>query len=131
MLVLRLQRTGRKNRATFRVILQEKTQAPKSKALEILGSYNPHLEKREDQIKLDAERITHWLSQGAQASNTVHNMLVEAGIVKADKKKSVAPKPKPKEEGEETAEAPAETPAEEKAEEPKEEAPAEEKKKEE
>lgn len=144
MLVLRLQRTGRKNRATFRVVLQEKTQAPKSKALEILGSYNPHLEKREDQIQLDGERITHWLSQGAQASNTVHNMLVEAGVIKADKKKSVAPKPKPKEEGEESAETPAAAPAEgdkpaeggddaqeEKAEEPKEDAPAEEEKKEE
>lgn len=129
MLVIRLQRTGRKNRATFRVVLQEKTQAPKSKAIEILGSYNPHLADRKDQVVLKADRIKHWLSVGAQASNTMHNMLVEFGIAEGDKKRSVQPKLKPQEEGAdapaEGGEAPAEgdAPAEEKAEE----APAEEK----
>lgn len=103
MLVIRMQRTGRKNAATFRVVLQENTQAPKSKALEILGNYNPHLKERKDQVQIDGERVKHWLSQGAQASNTVHNMLVETGVITAPKKKSVAPKPKPKAEGEEEA----------------------------
>lgn len=131
MLVIRLQRTGRRNRATFRVVLQEKTQAPKSKAIEILGSYNPHLAERKDQVVLKADRIKHWLSVGAQPSNTMHNMLVEFGIAEGDKKRSVQPKLKPQEESEEGGEAPAEggeaaegeAPAEEKAEE----APAEEK----
>jgi small subunit ribosomal protein S16 len=115
MLVIRMQRTGRKNAATFRVVLQENSQAPKSKALEILGNYNPHLKERKDQVTVDADRVKHWLSHGAQPSNTVHNLLVELGVITADKKKSVAPKPKPKAEGEE--EAPAEKPAEEKKEE--------------
>lgn len=92
MLVIRLQRTGRKNKATFRLVLQEKSQAPKSKAQEILGSYNPHLVERKDQIILKEERIKHWLSVGAQPSNTVHNMLLEFGVISGDKKRSVTGK---------------------------------------
>lgn len=103
MLVIRLQRTGRKNRATFRIVLQENTQAPKSQALEILGHYHPHLKDRADQISVNAERITHWLSHGAKASATVHNMLVEKEVITAKKRRSVQPKPKPKEETEEKA----------------------------
>lgn len=122
MLVIRLQRTGRRNRATFRLVLQEKSQAPKSKALEILGSYNPHMAERKDQIALKADRIKHWLSVGAQPSNTAHNMLVEFGIMEGGKKRSVQPKLKPQEEGAEAPTAAAEAPAEEK----KEEAPVEE-----
>lgn len=92
MLVIRLQRTGRRNRATFRLVLQEKNQAPKSKALEILGSYNPHMAERKDQVALKEDRIKHWLSMGAQPSNTIHNMLVEFGLLTAAKKRSVQPK---------------------------------------
>lgn len=134
MLVIRLQRTGRKNRATFRVVLQEKAKAPKSKALEILGSYNPHLADRKDQVTLKADRIKHWLSVGAQPSNTIHNMLVEFGIVEGAKKRSVQPKidheaiaaaEEAKKAAEEAAKAEAE--AKESAEETAEEAPAEEK----
>lgn len=131
--MIRLQPTGRKNKRTFRIVLQEKSQAVKAKAQEILGSYNPHLATREAQITLNTERVEYWLSQGAQASNTVHNMLVELGVVKEDKKRSVTGKKKgedaeeaPAEEGGEAAESPEADAAEAPAEEAKEEAPAEE-----
>lgn len=133
MLVIRLQRVGRKNKATFRIVLQEKTKAPISAAHENLGSYNPHLKERADQITLKADRIKYWLSQGAQPSNTVHNMLVEFGVINAPKKRSVQPKLKKKDGEEEGGAKPEggeekkeEKPAEEKPEEKKEEvAPAE------
>lgn len=128
MLVIRLQRTGRKNKATFRLVIQEKQQAPNSKVTEIVGTYNPHLKERKDQIVLKEDRIKHWLSVGAQPSNTVHNMLVEFGLIDAPKKRVVQPKLKKKEdeEGEgaaEDGEKPAEgdAPAEDKPEEKKEE----------
>ncbi len=101
MLHIRLQRVGRRNKAMFRVIVQEKSKSPKSAALEILGSYNPHAKERKEQIVLNKERVEYWLSQGAQPSNTMHNMLVEFGIIDAPKKRVVQPKPKKKEEGEE------------------------------
>ncbi len=82
MLVIRLIRTGKKNAASFRVVLIEKTAPPKSgKFLEMLGSYNPRL----NQISLNKERIKHWLGQGAQASETVHNLLVNEGVIKGPK----------------------------------------------
>ncbi|MFH1426526.1 MAG: 30S ribosomal protein S16 [Candidatus Kerfeldbacteria bacterium] len=119
MLVIRLSRTGRTNMATFRIIVQEKARSPKSAALEILGSYNPHLQERSNQIILDQERTKYWLSKGAQPSITMHNMLVELGIIDAPKRRSVQPKLK-KKEGEEGAEGGAKPAEEKKDEKPKE-----------
>lgn len=92
MLVIRLTRIGRKNKATFRIILQEKSQSPKSAAKELLGSYNPHLKERKDQIVIKADRVQFWLKQGAQPSDTMHNMLIELGLIKGDKKRVVGTK---------------------------------------
>ena len=116
--MIRLQPSGRKNQKKFRLVLQEKTQAPKAKAQEILGSYDPHMQDRAKQIVLKADRIQYWLSQGAQASNTVHNILVEFDVIKGDKRRSVFTKkaePEVVEEVKEEAPATeaAETPAEE------------------
>jgi small subunit ribosomal protein S16 len=87
MLAIRLQRLGKKKQPTYRVIVSEKHKDTQAGSLEILGHYNPQREPAE--IVLDQERIKHWLSVGAQPSNTVHNLLVNAGILKGDKKKSV------------------------------------------
>ncbi len=123
MLVIRLSRTGRKKRPMYRIVLQERSWSPKSKAIEILGNVNPHTDPAT--INLKEDRIRHWISEGAQPSNTVHNMLVTKGIIEGKKKRSVTGKKKGGEE-EESADAGGEKPAEEK----KEEAPAEEKKEE-
>ncbi|OIO52167.1 MAG: 30S ribosomal protein S16 [Candidatus Portnoybacteria bacterium CG_4_8_14_3_um_filter_44_15] len=110
MLVIRLIRVGKKNSPSFRVILTEKTAAAKSGSfLEILGHYNPRLVKKENgkskkEIKLDGARIKYWLSQGAQASATVHNLLVAEKVIAGEKiKKKIKAqkdekKEKPKEE---------------------------------
>lgn len=108
MLKIRLQRIGRKNDPSFRVVVTEHTRGPKSeKHVDRVGFYNPKTKEQ----KLDADRITHWLQNGAQASGTVHNMLVQAGIVKGEKV-NVLPQKSPvvKEEAEEEKkeEAPAE-----------------------
>ncbi len=83
MLTIRLSRTGKKKQPQYRIVLQESHRDPWSPAKEILGRYNPRAEK--DNIILDEERIKHWLSVGAKPSATVHNILVNAGIIKADK----------------------------------------------
>lgn len=88
MLKIRLQRTGRTNDPSYRVVVTEHTNSPKSgRAVEKLGSYNPKSKER----VLDAERIKYWLSKGAKASGTVHNMLISAGII-SGKKINVLPK---------------------------------------
>ncbi len=89
--MIRLQRVGRKNEAIFRLVVTEKQNGPKSgRFLELLGSYNPKL----NEINFKKERIEHWLSHGAQPSDTVHNLFVKEGIIKGEKK-NVLPKKTP------------------------------------
>lgn len=103
MLKIRLQRTGRTNNPSYRVVVTEHTNGPKSgRATEILGSYNPKTKER----TLNEDRIKHWLKNGAQASGTMHNMLVSAGIV-SGKKVNVLPKKTVEKKEEPVAEAPA------------------------
>lgn len=86
--MVRLQRTGRKNEAQFRLVLTEKQNAAKSgKFQEILGYYNPKLSV----FKAEGERIKYWVSQGAQVSPTAHNFLVSQNIIEG-KKINVLPK---------------------------------------
>lgn len=88
MLTIRLQRRGRKNDPSFRVLVLDSKKGPKTgKYLEMVGSYDA----RTDRVELEAERIKHWMSQGAQVSDTVHNLLVSKGIVEG-KKRNVLPK---------------------------------------
>ena len=87
MLAIRLARTGRKKKPMYRVVVSEKTKDMYGDHLEILGNYNPHTKE----IILKTERIEHWLKSGAQASNTVHNLLIKEGVLKdAKKAKAVA-----------------------------------------
>jgi small subunit ribosomal protein S16 len=82
MLKIRMQRIGRKNEPAFRVVVAEHTRSPKAgNFLERLGSYNPKTKER----ILNEDRIKHWLSVGAQASGTMHNMLISAGIITGTK----------------------------------------------
>lgn len=135
MLKIRLQRTGRTNNPSYRVVVTEHTNGPKSgRAKEVVGSYNPKTKER----ILKEDRIKYWLSVGAQATGTMHNMLVSTGIVKGKKINVLPQKTVAKVEAPAAEAAPAATPAPEApaaevaaAEEPAAETPAEEEKKEE
>ena len=83
----------------------------------MLGSYEPHMK----QVVLKKERILHWLGQGAQASDSVHNLLVKEGVVTESKRAIKMEKPAVKEEPAPEAPAAEETVAKEVAEAPKEE----------
>jgi len=108
MLTIRLSRVGRKNDSSFRVIVVDSTKKPQpGKYLEMVGSYDP----RVDRVELKADRIKHWLEHGAQASDTVHNLLVSQKIIDA-KKINILPAFKaPEAPAEVEAPAPAEAPA--------------------
>ncbi len=87
MLAIRLQRTGRKKQAMYRLVVSENTKDMYGDHLENLGNFNPHSKE----VVLKNDRIEYWLSKGAQPSDTVHNLLVNQGIIKSDKKaKAVA-----------------------------------------
>ncbi|MBI5470456.1 30S ribosomal protein S16 [Candidatus Kaiserbacteria bacterium] len=103
MLKIRLQRTGRINQPSYRIIVTEHARAAKTGSIvEQLGTYNPATKAR----TLKIERVKYWLSVGAQASGTMHNMLVSLGII-SGKKINVLPKKSPPKKEEVAVEAPA------------------------
>lgn len=112
MLKIRMQRTGKINQPSYRIVVVEHTASPKAGSfVERLGSYNPRSKER----ILDTDRVKYWLSVGAQPSGTMHNMLVTAGVLN-EKKVNVLPKKSPpKKEGEAEAAAATAAPAEETA----------------
>jgi len=88
MLKIRMQRTGRINSPSFRIVVVEHTASPKAgKFVEKVGTYNPKSKER----NLNADRIKYWMSVGAKPSDTVHNMLVSLKLLDA-KKINVLPK---------------------------------------
>jgi len=91
MLKIRLQRIGKRGQAYFRVIVTEHTKKPKGEYLELLGTYNPH----EKVLKVKKDRIEYWVSQGAQTSPTVNNLLVNYKIWDKPKVQSWKPKRRP------------------------------------
>jgi len=101
MLTIKFSRKGKKNQPFFRIIVLEKSKDPFGDFLEDLGYLNPLTKK----ISLKVDRIKHWISQGAQPTGSVHNLLVREGVIKADKvkvtkihKKKIEQQPKIKEE---------------------------------
>ncbi|MCA9363066.1 30S ribosomal protein S16 [Candidatus Kaiserbacteria bacterium] len=91
MLMMRLQRVGRRNDPAYRIVVTDKRTGPKSdKHVDRLGSYNP----QRDEINLDADKVKDWLSKGVQPSETVHNLLVSQKIIDG-KKINVLPKKSP------------------------------------
>jgi len=89
MLAIRFQRVGRRNDPAFRIVVTERRSKPKSGELEILGSHHP---KTKETI-LKNERILYWMSKGAKASDTVHNLLIAKGVMKGKKIDVVKAKP--------------------------------------
>jgi len=89
--MMRLQRVGRKNDPAYRIVVTDKRTGVKSdKHVDRLGSYNPKL----GTIILDKDKAKQWLSQGVQASGTMHNILVSQGVLDA-KKINVLPRKSP------------------------------------
>lgn len=77
MLVIRLQRTGRKGHAQFRVVVQDSRRTPTSgKVVSQLGTYDPHTKT----VTLNKERAEHYLTHGAQPSPRVVSLLKAQGV---------------------------------------------------
>ncbi len=125
---IRLARGGAKKRPYYRIVVADSRNARDGRFIEKVGTYNPLLAKDSpERVKLDADRISHWLSVGAQPSDRVLRFLDAAGI----KERPARNNPKKAEPGEKAKErieerAKREQEAAEAAAAPKEEAPAQE-----
>src|SRR5205823_486412 len=80
-LAIRLTRGGAKKRPYYRIVVADSRAPRDGRFIEKLGSYNPLLAKDSpERVKIDADRISHWLSVGAQPSDRVLRFLDAAGV---------------------------------------------------
>lgn len=89
MLSIRFVRKGKKKYPVYRIIVQNKVSNPQSNYLENVGTHNPHTKE----TTFNADRIQYWIGQGAQPTDTVHNLLVTNGVIKDDKVRASKSKP--------------------------------------
>ena len=73
MLKIRLRRMGARNAPYYRVVVSDSRNTPTASALEELGHYDPR--GKTDALRIDAERVEHWLRRGARLSPTVKKLL--------------------------------------------------------
>jgi small subunit ribosomal protein S16 len=102
MLKMRLQRFGRKNNPSYRVLIVDSRQGPKSgKFIDLIGSYDP----KNNRIAIDGEKAKTWIQKGVQVSPTVHNLLISQKIIEG-KKINVLPRKSPIKKEDEATETP-------------------------
>src|SRR2546425_3050189 len=99
---IRLRREGALNRPYFKVVVTDTRSPRDGKFIEIVGTYDPKKTGQNSTLKLD--RIEHWISKGAQPSDTVRSLIkktknpeaaAKKAAAKAAKKAAAAPKPAP------------------------------------
>ena len=135
MLRIRLSIGGAKKRPVYKIVVADSRFPRDGRFIEKLGSFNPLLPKeKKERIKIESERVKHWLSKGARPTLRVSRILGEVNIMPMPKPgnnpQKAIPKKDRKKEGKE--EPKKEAPKQEvKKEEPKKEAPKQEVKKEE
>ncbi len=75
---IRLRRTGRRHKPSYRIVVTEKSAPRDGRFIETLGHYNPRTEPVT--LQVDADKARDWLSRGATTSDTVRSLLKKAGV---------------------------------------------------
>ena len=78
--VIRMKRSGRRNRPCYRISVADRRSPRDGRTLETLGLYDPVAPTKEAQLTLNVERAKHWISEGAQPSETVHSIFKRQGV---------------------------------------------------
>ena len=82
--VIRLKRTGRRNRPCYRISVADSRWPRDGRTLETLGLYDPISKDNEKQATLKVERARHWLSRGALPSETVRSLFKRFGVYEGE-----------------------------------------------
>ncbi len=97
MIRIRMARAGTKNTPFFHLVVADSRSPRDGSFLERVGTYNPKLPRDDaNRVTLNAERIKHWISKGAQVSDRVAIFLGKAGLAPMPARKNNAEKAKPK-----------------------------------
>lgn len=78
MVVIRLARGGAKKRPFFNVVVADSRNRRDGRFIERVGFYNPVAKEGQEAVRIDAERVTYWQSQGAQLSEAVAKIVKRA-----------------------------------------------------
>jgi len=79
---IRLARGGSKKRPFYRIVATDSRMPRDGRFIEKLGTYNPLLPKdSEERVKMDVDRVKHWMDQGAQPTDRVSRFLEAAGVI--------------------------------------------------
>ncbi len=86
MVRLRMKRTGRKHRASYRLTAVDVRSSRDGEVIEELGHYDPASKNPEAQVSLKKERVEYWLKVGAQPSDTARDLLKRLGYTVSGRK---------------------------------------------
>ena len=93
MVIIRLSRGGAKKRPYYHIVVADSRRARDGRSIERLGFFNPVAKGKEERLRLDLDRLDHWVGQGAQLSERVGDLAKEA-------RKAEAARPAAEESGE-------------------------------
>ena len=80
MVTIRLARHGAKKRPFYAIVVADRRRATTSRFIERVGFFNPRATGGEERLRLDQDRVDHWLGQGAQASDRVKKLIKESAV---------------------------------------------------
>ena len=83
-LKIRLSRAGSKKRPYYHIVIADVRTPRDGRFIEQVGSWHPMLPKDGDRVKVNEERVKHWMSHGALPTDRVARFLAEAGILQRD-----------------------------------------------
>lgn len=83
MVKIRLARGGAKKQPFYHIVVTDSRNARDGRNIERLGFFNPVARGAEERLRIDRERVDHWIGQGAQVSERVNHLLVEASKTNA------------------------------------------------
>ena len=75
MVVIRLSRGGSKKRPFYHIVVQDSRKSRDGRFIERVGFFNPIAKGNEEKLRVERDRIEHWVSQGAQPSERVASLL--------------------------------------------------------
>lgn len=87
MVVIRLARGGAKKRPFYHIVVANSRSPRDGRRIEVLGFFNPIASGKDEEIRLNLERVDYWLSQGAQTTDTAKRLIKKyktGGHLKAD-----------------------------------------------
>ncbi|MCU4675762.1 30S ribosomal protein S16 [Catenovulum sp. 2E275] len=78
MVTIRLSRGGSKKRPFYQVVVADSRSPRDGRFIERIGFFNPIARGQEETLRLDLERVDHWISQGAQTTDRVKSLIKDA-----------------------------------------------------